>query len=36
VPQFLIAVAVMVSMRFMLPPRDTESWLAFATWLARL
>ncbi|MBC8025914.1 MAG: hypothetical protein H7Y89_07980 [Steroidobacteraceae bacterium] len=34
-PVYVIAVAVMVSMRLMLPLRDTDAWLAFATWLAR-
>jgi hypothetical protein len=35
-PVYVIAIAVMVTMRLMLPLRDTEAWLAFATWLARL
>jgi len=35
-PVYVIAMAVMVSMRLMLPLRDTDAWLAFATWLARL
>lgn len=35
-PVYVIAVAVMVSMRLMLPLRDSDAWLAFATWLARL
>jgi hypothetical protein len=34
-PVYVIAVLVMVSMRLILPLRDTEGWLAFATWLAR-
>jgi hypothetical protein len=33
-PVYVIAVAVMVSMRLMLPLRDSEGWLAFSTWLA--
>jgi hypothetical protein len=34
-PVYVISIAAMVSMRLMLPLRDTEAWLAFATWLAR-
>jgi hypothetical protein len=34
-PVYVIAALVMVSMRLILPLRDTEAWLAFATWLAR-
>jgi hypothetical protein len=33
-PVYVIAVVVMVSMRLMLPLRDSDAWLAFATWLA--
>jgi hypothetical protein len=35
-PVYVIAIAAMVAMRLVLPLRDTESFLAFATWLARL
>jgi hypothetical protein len=35
-PVYVIAIVVMVTMRLMLPLRDTEAWLAFATWLAHL
>jgi hypothetical protein len=33
-PVYVIAVIVMVSMRLMLPLRESHAWLAFATWLA--
>jgi hypothetical protein len=33
-PVYLIGIALMLSFRLVLPLRDTETWMSFATWLA--
>ena len=35
-PVYLLAIAAMVSMRLMIPLRESDAWIAFATWLSRL